>query len=114
MNCTQDKRVTQETDVTDETEKDSGMEKEEDSGMEKEEDSGMGLEMGSREEPHFHGDYQNIVLTDSEWSDLAKQFGMDTVDKAINNLSYTLRHNRDTRQMGDYKMLSAYLQNENA
>lgn len=82
-----------------------------DSGSETGSEIGKGVQ-GEREEPHLHGDYQNIVLTDSEWSTLITQFGMDAVDKAINHLSYSMNRNRETIRTGHYKKLVDYLHNE--
>ena len=69
-------------------------------------------EKREKEEPHYHGDYQNIVLTDSEWSALITQFGMDTVDNAINHLSYLMNRNRETTRKGHYQRLADYLASE--
>lgn len=102
-----------ESDLDLDSESESDKEKESDS--ESESESGSEIEkgvQGEREEPHLHGDYQNIVLTDSEWSALITQFGMDTVDKAINHLSYSMNRNRETIRTGHYKKLVDYLHNE--
>lgn len=102
-----------ESDLDLDSESESDKEKESDS--ESESESGSEIEkgvQGEREEPHLHGDYQNIVLTDSEWSALITQFGMDTVDKAINHLSYSMNRNRETARTGHYKKLVDYLHNE--
>ena len=120
-------KVTNVTHVTFETNKESEMESEKDSELEKDSESetesekdsepetGSEIEkgvQGEREEPHLHGDYQNVVLTDSEWSALITQFGMDTVDNAINHLSYSMNRNRETIRTGHYKKLVDYLHNE--
>lgn len=82
-----------------------------DSGSETGSEIGKGVQ-GEREEPHLHGGYQNIVLTDSEWSALITQFGMDAVDNAINHLSYSMNRNREITRTGHYKKLVDYLHNE--
>ena len=102
-----------ESDLDLDSESESDKEKESDS--ESESESGSEIEkgvQGEREEPHLHGDYQNVVLTDSEWSALITQFGMDTVDNAINHLSYSMNRNRETIRTGHYKKLVDYLHNE--
>lgn len=125
---TQVTNVTHVTDVTNrDIDKDSDKEldldkdlesesdKEKDSDKELESESGSEIEkgvQGEKEEPHYHGDYQNIVLTDSEWSDLIKRFGMDAVDDAINGMSYTMNRNRETTRTGHYQKLVDYLNNE--
>ena len=118
--------VTNDTNVTNKsrnTESDSNIDSESNTESNTESDlnidSGLGegteIEkgvQGEKEEPHYHGDYQNIVLTDSEWSDLIKRFGMDTVDDAINGMSYTMNRNRETTRTGHYQKLVEYLDNE--
>lgn len=79
-----------------------------DSGSETGSEIGKGVQ-GEREEPHLHGNYQNIYLTDFEWSDLVKRFGMDTVDEAINRLSYTCKVNGERSRTGHYQRLLNHL-----
>ena len=93
--------VTNDTNVTNKsrdtesnTESDSNIDSESNTESDLNTDSGLGEGMeiekgvqGEREEPHLYGDYQNITLTDSEWSALSKKFGMDHVDAAIQTLS---------------------------
>ena len=125
---TQVTNVTHVTDVTNrdidkdsESETESESDSESESDKEKESDSESETESGSekekgvqgeKEEPHYHGDYQNIVLTDSEWGALITQFGMDTVDNAINDMSYSMNRNRETTRTGHYQKLVDYLNNE--
>ena len=95
-----------------ESDKDSEKEKESDKDL----DSGTGEEIemgvqGEKEEPHLYGNYQNIVLTDSEWTSLIKQFGMNRVDDAINSLSYSHRMNGERTRTGHYQLLIDYLNN---
>ena len=102
-----------ESDLDLDSESESDKEKESDS--ESESESGSEIEkgvQGEREEPHYHGDYQNVVLTDSEWSDLIKRFGMDTVDNAINDMSYSMNRNRETTRTGHYNKLVDDLHNK--
>ena len=98
--------VTSDTNVTNKskntesnTESDSNIDSESNTGSNTESDlntdSGLGEGMeiekgvqGEKEEPHLHGDYQNITLTDSEWYGLIEQFGMDAVEAAIQTLSH--------------------------
>lgn len=98
--------VTSDTNVTNKskntesnTESDSNIDSQSNTGSNTESDlntdSGLGEGMeiekgvqGEREEPHLYGDYQNITLTDSEWSALSKKFGMDHVEAAIQTLSH--------------------------
>lgn len=104
-------RVTSDTVVTNkiiDTKLDKDLEKDKDL------DSGTGEEIekgvqGEKEEPHLYGDYQNVVLTDSEWTDLIKQFGMNRVDDAINSLSYSHRMNGERSRSGHYQRLVDYL-----
>lgn len=123
---TQVTNVTHVTDVTNrdidkDSESESDIDKESESDKEKESESDSESESGSeiekgvqgeREEPHYHGDYQNVVLTDSEWSDLIKRFGMDTVDNAINDMSYSMNRNRETTRTGHYNKLVDDLHNK--
>ena len=110
-----DKDSESESDTDKESESDKEKESESESESDSESESGSEIEkgvQGEREEPHYHGDYQNVVLTDSEWSDLIKRFGMDTVDNAINDMSYSMNRNRETTRTGHYQKLVDYLNNE--
>ena len=78
-------------------------------------DSGLGEGMeiekgvqGEKEEPHLHGDYKNITLTDSEWSSLITKFGMDRVDAAIKTLSHKAIK---TGRIENFQDLQKYLKN---
>lgn len=100
-------RVTSDTVVTNKSiDTESKKEKEKDSGTGEEKEKGV---QGEKEEPHLYGDYQNVVLTDSEWTDLIKQFGMNRVDDAINSLSYSNRMNGERSRTGHYQRLVDYL-----
>lgn len=101
------RHVTNVTCVTDVTEKDLDMEK----GSDTEKDSENGLEMGFREEPHVHGCYQNIFLTDPEYFDLLDKKGQQAFESAVDEVSKDLRRNPKKSAGGYYQLILSQLQN---
>ena len=65
---------------------------------------------GEGEKPHPFGDYQNILLTDSEWGSLIKEFGMNVTDNAIYELSNRIHKARGKTE--GYKAVRGYLKSE--
>ena len=103
-NTESDSNIDSESNTESNTELDSNTDS--DSGTGEEKEKGV---QGEKEEPHLYGDYQNVCLTDSEWTDLIKQFGMNRVDEAINSLSYSSRMNGERSRTGHYQRLVDYL-----
>ena len=72
-------------------------------GVEMEKEEGV---LGEKEEPHLHGFYHNILITDAEWYGLIKQFGKDPVDTAIQDLSCMAMK---TGRIENFQALQKYL-----
>ena len=72
-------------------------------GVEMEKEEGV---LGEKEEPHLHGFYHNILITDAEWYGLIKQFGKDPVDVAIQDLSCMAMK---TGRIENFQALQKYL-----
>ena len=116
--------VTNDTNVTNKsrnTESNSNIDSESNTESNTESDSnidsglGEGMEMekgvqGEKEEPHLHGDYQNVSLTDSEWGSLIKDFGLNATENAIYELSNRIHKARGKTE--GYKAVRGYLKSE--
>ena len=84
-----------------------------DEELNKETEKVSGLEgvQGERTEPHVHGGYQNIFLTDPEYFDLIEKYGQQACESAIEELSKNLRRNPRKPADGYYQLIVSQLQN---
>ena len=101
---TQVTRVTHVTCVTD-------MKAENELNKESENGSVLEGEPGERPEPHVHGCYQNIFLTDPEYFDLLDKKGQQAFESAVDEVSKDLRRNPKKPAGGYYQLILSQLQN---
>ena len=107
---TQVTRVTHVTDVTHVTCV-TDMKAENELNKESENGSVLEGEPGETPEPHIHGCYQNIFLTDPEYFDLLDKKGQQAFESAVDEVSKDLRRNPKKPAGGYYQLILSQLQN---